>query len=453
MKLSEQVNLALHHASLGVDADVQLSDPLLDLGEAKNSLIRLASDNYTMAIDLLLLKVLPRYAKNKAAQKVLRDGINFLMDRLAACEPPLDKDAVLHRKSSGRLSVSEDLDKAARDRLNIVREIYETEKRYVQALEAMTNNYLVPLKLSEELSDDEYSMAFSSIDAILSLAKQFESAFEAKLQAWDPDSSTVGDCFIRHSPFFKMYIPFTTNFKKAQDMLATKNIAKYEEHAAAKNVPLFGSLLIMPVQRVPRYVLFLTELRKKTPANHPDAALTLDGLNKISIVAQQINERMRASEMDAKTLEIQASLWSATGSVPELVAPERKFIKEGPVAKLRPNGSLKRNFYLFCFNDICVYASRSPILRNRYHYHKSIEFFGAFPADDEARDLGAELTYGEAAFKITGSNGYRIFVVGSDAERREWLAALNNLVDEKAARRKSWGRLRGQPDLDEEGEE
>lgn len=48
----------------------------------------------------------------------------------------------------------------------------------------------------------------------------------------------------------------------------------------------------MPMQRVPRYVLLLNELHKKTPIDHEDKALTKQAVSVITDVAHQINERV-----------------------------------------------------------------------------------------------------------------------------------------------------------------
>jgi len=243
---------------------------------------------------------------------------------------------------------------------------------------------------------------------------------------------------LKHAEFFKMYVPYTNRYAEGQRALREArdhHAAETEEvlaRAAAAGAPDVESLRIAPVQRIPRYVLLLTELDKKTKSSHPDSAPVRGALRAISVVAQHINERMRASELEAKILEIQASLWSVTSAAPELVAPGRRFVREGDAAKLRRDGRLHRNYHLFLFNDLVVYATRSPILRGRFHFHRAMEFLGAFPADKEVEDAGVALKYGEAAFKITGSTGYRIFVVDSDAERREWLRALSALLAERA---------------------
>jgi len=419
--LTDTVNLAFHHAGLALDADIKLGNPLVDLGDDRNALVRQASDHYTLAVEMLLTQVMPHYeaVKDDAAKTVLADGISFLMNRLAAIEPAPTN--VLRRKSSSASSSApgDDDHAAATQRFNVVREIVDTEKRYVKSLEDLIAYYMTPLK--DQLLDDEFTLAFAALPAILNLGKQMIAMLEAEVGQWDPARTCIGGVFVRLAPFLKMYAPYTSSFKAAQEMLATHNVEALEQAAVARGVPVIGSLLIMPVQRIPRYVLLLTDLKKKTPAAHPDYKLIKDALDKVSRVATAVNEQMRASEMDAKVLAIQNSLWSASGSVPELVAPQRKFVREGPVAKVRQNGTLKRNFvrhrrrrvdkatdamqYLFCFNDIVVYTTKSPLVRNRFHFHKTLEFFGAFAADDEARALGTDLKYGEAAFKITGSNG------------------------------------------------
>jgi len=200
----------------------------------------------------------------------------------------------------------------------------------------------------------------------------------------------------------------------------------------------------LPIQRMPRYQLLVKELLKHTRQGHADVPLLQKALYLIEVVTKHVNARVTESEMEAKVLEIQSSLWAATGSIPELVAPGRIFVKQGPVAKARANGTIKRNYYLFCFNDIVVYATTQSLFRNKYHFHKALDYYGAFPADEEVHNLGIELKYGESAFKITGSNGYRIFVAQNDAERRDWLKALTDSAGVKEQRRKSWGRARGE---------
>jgi hypothetical protein len=54
-----------------------------------------------------------------------------------------------------------------------------------------------------------------------------------------------------------------------------------------------SSLLITPIQRIPRYKLLLSELIKNTPEDHPDKADLDKALTIISATAKHINDSVR----------------------------------------------------------------------------------------------------------------------------------------------------------------
>jgi hypothetical protein len=53
------------------------------------------------------------------------------------------------------------------------------------------------------------------------------------------------------------------------------------------------SLLIMPIQRIPRYSLLLAELKKHTHTAHPDFALLPKVESMVAEVGKNINEAVR----------------------------------------------------------------------------------------------------------------------------------------------------------------
>jgi len=64
----------------------------------------------------------------------------------------------------------------------------------------------------------------------------------------------------------------------------------------------------MPVQRIPRYMLLLTELFKRTPKDHPDHKDLEAALGKIQVVAEAMNVSKREAENIHKVAEIQKEL-------------------------------------------------------------------------------------------------------------------------------------------------
>lgn len=317
-------------------------------------------------------------------------------------------------------------------RKKIANEILQTEQTYSQQLLVLINKFQLRYLQEGVLTPEEDSVCFAGLSQISELSLRMLQSLKEAMQQWDAKTTTLGNVFCLYSSFFKMYIPFANNFQRGQAILAQK-----QEQIASE----VQNLRITPIQRVPRYMLLLRELIKYTPSTtHPDSPLLERAIKEMGLVAQQINERMASSELEAKVFEIQSSLWSATAVIPELLSPGRVFKKQGPMAKLRSNGQVKRNYYLFAFNDIVVYTTRNPLFKQKFHFRNALDFYGAFPCDDEVPP--GKLRYGECAFKITGSNGYRIFIAANDAERREWLEALQSSATEKEEKRRSWGRAR-----------
>ena len=441
----EAVEALFREAELGAKADVAAArlgtSAEMDAAAAadaarRRQLVREASDRYAAACSLLF-RVVPEYeeAGDEDALRVLHDVAEFLMDRMAA----LVGAAAAKQSSSGLVATHPPTTTTTtmtgddEKRLKVAKELLETEERYAAKLQMLVDHYAKPLRATMDVAD--YDVVFGGLMEIAGLAQTLVGSLRPKLEAWDPAETTVGDCILRLSEFFKMYVPYTSNFAAGQKVLerlkdGDEDFSRVCEVAVAgRGAPPLESLRIEPVQRIPRYVLLLKELEKATKETHPDAALVRGALQALKVVADHINQRMADKEMQAKVLEIQSSLWSATETVPNLVEPGRRFVKEGPVGKLRRDGKVQRNYYLFAFSDVVVYATVSPVLRGRYHFHRMLPFYGAFAADEEVAAAGGPgLKFGEAAFKITGPSGYRIFVVETDAVRREWLGVFMGLV-------------------------
>lgn len=73
------------------------------------------------------------------------------------------------------------------------------------------------------------------------------------------------------------------------------------------------SFLILPVQRIPRYVLLLSDLLKNTVPQHPDYENIKAALQQIKELADYINIRKQDSEEINKILAIQQKIigWPA----------------------------------------------------------------------------------------------------------------------------------------------
>ena len=130
-------------------------------------------------------------------------------------------------------------------------------------------------KSAESLSRPDFQMVFRDIDFVV---RNLNEVFLAKMQAQfasfpyeEAWKMNVGELFIPHVPFLGLYMDYYTKHDQALDLIQKLRTDKHPVwkvwDAAAKRCKgrNIESLLIMPVQRIPRYNLLLRELIKNTP--------------------------------------------------------------------------------------------------------------------------------------------------------------------------------------------
>jgi len=194
-----------------------------------------------------------------------------------------------------------------------------------------------------------------------------------RIDNWSDETTTLGDLFLEQLPILKHYAPYLQGYAPASAALhylsqhhrPTKTLIERFEVEQQKinrlNVPSF---LVMPVQRLPRYVLLLTDLKKYTPEKHPDVEYLTELLPKLQATVSEINKGIDP-EKEAnmkKTVSIAESI-SGDG-VEDIVRTERCFLKEGAVKWCgvsnttgKEKGSHKG--YCFVFHNLIVVCGTS----------------------------------------------------------------------------------------------
>ena len=116
-----------------------------------------------------------------------------------------------------------------------------------------------------------------------------------------------------------------------------------------------SDLIILPVQRIPRYKLLVQEIVKRTDEKHPDYEGLKQALTLIEQINAENNEKLRDLESRMKVLNITNEMEKA----PDLTSASRVFIFSSILHKIKTsNGKLEKlSFYLF--NDCMIYASPS----------------------------------------------------------------------------------------------
>ena len=110
-----------------------------------------------------------------------------------------------------------------------------------------------------------------------------------------------------------------------------------------------SACLIVPVQRLPRYVLLLQDLLKATPEYHVEHKNIIIAIEKLRQSTDAVNTKAREVEQLNRVYEIQSKLIGE--NVPNLVRPHRRLIRNGELISISETPQL---YTVMLFNDLIL---------------------------------------------------------------------------------------------------
>lgn len=165
-----------------------------------------------------------------------------------------------------------------RRRVNIVNEIVETERSYVAHLQTLVD-ICRDLLAQCIMPQRTVCKIFINSEVLLAFNKEFLAILSSALDAQkDRYEAKIANVFSYSAFSFRAYVYFVSGYADAVAICqkTEKTLPKFkqflakQEQISSKKLD-FYDLLIMPVQRVPRYCMLLAELRRFTPDSHADA--------------------------------------------------------------------------------------------------------------------------------------------------------------------------------------
>eukprot|EP01100_Stratorugosa_tubuloviscum_P000598 TRINITY_DN1131_c0_g2_i1.p1 TRINITY_DN1131_c0_g2~~TRINITY_DN1131_c0_g2_i1.p1 ORF type:complete len:655 (+),score=224.17 TRINITY_DN1131_c0_g2_i1:107-2071(+) len=184
---------------------------------------------------------------------------------------------------------------------NLLNELLATEISYVSGLKNCIEYYLKPLEVDTTMSQEDIKIIFSDIQMISSFHFSFLPKFEQAVKNFK-QLSVIADIFDELVYFLKSYTQYIRQFQTSSDklVLLMKNVAFANKMISIKqstNPPLLdlNAYLIMPVQRIPRYVLLIKELIKNASDDTDKVGLS-KCLEKMQKFADFLNEQKRTAE-------------------------------------------------------------------------------------------------------------------------------------------------------------
>lgn len=249
---------------------------------------------------------------------------------------------------------------------NVVNELVNTEKTYIQGLDIILSVYLDTLissskKLAKELTPirDQIAEIYSSHDSLL---KQLNGALIA-----NPETPLIGEIISQFSPQLETcanYIfSYPTYLEKITSImdnsalaLTAKSAESYKKAHGDVHVQSIQQYLIMPIQRTPRYVLLLTDLLKNISMAFGDAPKLVEAHKAIKKVAMVINEKGHEYEAAEKMQFVKPLIQNF---FPKEIS-SREFLCCGPMYVVSNRVSLPSVWkYMFLFSDMLVVTNVS----------------------------------------------------------------------------------------------
>ena len=249
-------------------------------------------------------------------------------------------------------------------RRKVVEELVSTERAYVNMLFKLFDNVIKPFQAvlfagqhgfptkaeakaitanskkagapaaGKFISPEDFDTVFQGCTHVLEANKLFFPQIAQKLTLWT-DSETIGDVFVQWSHYFKLYKFYCKHFDTASHVFAaavnrSKKFAQFIDDVMPRmNYQTVQSIMISPIQRIPRYLLLLKELLKCTGPEHPDATLLTQALRAMSDTASALDQSLSVQE---SALELFCVV-TKFRPIPQLQHPTPGLVRMAPLAE------------------------------------------------------------------------------------------------------------------------
>lgn len=236
-------------------------------------------------------------------------------------------------------------------------EIVSSEYSYQKQMEILMEVYQ-PL-LSRYMIERQMDKFFSPLIKLIAGSKMSVKQFEDEV-AKGPKKAEFGNLFAKKLNLVPMFIPYISNYLDFsytiyQLNINDKNFANELDNLELTNPPL-TSLLVAPVQRMPKYVLLLKEVLKGTPEWHSDYKQIQEAIEKLKREAQIADKSISEATRRAQLLDLERNIRNC----PKLFEEGRTFL-----GRFQPT---KNNTDLYLLSDLIIITKEKKELlsSNRY---------------------------------------------------------------------------------------
>lgn len=218
----------------------------------------------------------------------------------------------------------------------VLMEIIETERSYLNGLLKLFGEYEAPLReMKTKLNKKQENWvarltASDTIKTIVALSQRLLS----KIQGMADDAEAMAKAFVECQRDFDVYKSYVIIFSESMDYLEKLNktkpkIAAVLDQARSRCAGLgLDSLMITPIQRIPRYILLFRELLKNIPPSDAATRTAIEqAMRVMQDVADNINEAKRQEEKYQELVIIGSKLLRSPFPTDVFVTRRRAFMQ------------------------------------------------------------------------------------------------------------------------------
>lgn len=293
--------------------------------------------------------------------------------------------------------------KKTKHRKYVIEELVKSEHQYIESLNLIVETLMKKPTQEKLLAKEENDKIFCNIESIYLFHKEFYANLSKSVENFQKNTKIANGIF-KMLPFFKLYYLYCHNFHHSSEeidrMKAVQHpymekikTMEYTEHM--QNLDL-SSLLIKPVQRLPKYVLLFKDLMKNTDELHPDYNDIVQCLHRFQEINLENNSKMNVYIKKRKVIELDNKFGKEIKKELniEIVDPQREFLEEEALNLIMDN--MPKPVICYFFSDL--------ILVTETIKGESLVCFLSLDSNSIVRDL-ANQKYFKWIFSVYGKNG------------------------------------------------
>jgi hypothetical protein len=323
---------------------------------------------------------------------------------------------------------------------HVLQEIVDTERTYVRNLQLLFSKYADPIKERGLFTNDQYVLVFSDLNIIKNLNEDFfhelENCHNHIMQEKggkriSSPLGSIGQLFKNKAPAFKLYTNYINKYESSISVLEEqtekskafrlfrREVSEQLIRNGSHNTDI-SSFMILPVQRIPRYRLLLSDVVKHTPEGHIDLDPLKEALSMIEHIAEYCNQKKSESMNSLKVVELAEEF-----KIPELVQPSRKLVREG---RLKNERSRNKNFRVYLFNDLLLIFQSGIINKTIQIPLRSTPNGISISISPKEGTESDELAKCKLEFTAPEENFRKVLICNSEKERDDWVNIFQETV-------------------------